>query len=424
MSGKAMRLVLMMIVIGCGLVAGNAPKNISFFDDFEKGLGKWDLVNADKIYIKDSTDPRHGKVMCLNSGGEAVYALIKDSHDWTNIRVEGDVYFPHEYFSYMGLIYNYNVRGRRTDFGSIFLLAPYADELEPYFQNLTKYMEWPPDDRSGNIILVNPHRDSNSSRMVYSEYWVALTAEKTLKPGEWGHFKGEIVGPACHFYVTDMETPQITYDFFEFSTGRVGFKPRFLGAPVWIDNIRVTSIKELSYKGPILPKGIVYKPEKLVTDWQVLGPFDRRMKEIEADGCLPEKTYRFQDQTYEWQPFETDPRGCVVSGRVTERFSGRLFAYFHTEIVSPEPQEVSFEFSSNNPLVLWVNHKLVGDVKAQLTSWYDFRENPDHAGEKVKVSLVSGSNRVMVLVKGGRYSGDAFYLYCRKSPPEITGNTK
>lgn len=418
MSGKTVMLVLAMMVAGCSLLSENAAKDISFFDNFEKGLGKWDLVNADKIQIKDSGDPRHGKVMCLNSGGEAVYALIKESNNWTNIRMEGDVYFPYEYFSYLGLIYHYTVREERTDFGSIFLLSPYADDFEPYFQNYIKYLEWPPENLNGNIILVNPHRDSNASRSVYTEYWVTLKDEEAIRPGEWGHFKAEIVGPACHFYVNDMKTPRVTYNFFEFSNGRIGFKPRFAGSPVWVDNIKVASIEDTSYKGPILPRGVIYKPEKLITSWRVIGPFSRRMKEIETEGFVPGKSHRFQGSVYNWQPFKADPRGCVVSGRVTQRFSGKFFAYFLTEIFSEEKQEVSLMFSTNNPLVVWINNDMAGEVKAQFTSWYDFMDNPQHAGETVKVVLNPGQNHLMVLVKGGRYSGDAFYVGCIKDPKD------
>jgi len=193
-------LMIFFTVIGVAYLQGE----ISFKDDFEKGLEKWDLVNGDKIGIIDSNNPEHGKVLCLHSGGEAVYALIKGSEGWTNIKIEGDLCFPWYTCSYLGVIYNYNVRGPRTDFGSIFILGPFGDDFEPYFTEYLQHTQWPPEGFTGNILLVNPHRDSNANRSLYSEYWVTLRDKDTVKPGEWGHFKAEIVGPACHLYLGDM----------------------------------------------------------------------------------------------------------------------------------------------------------------------------------------------------------------------------
>ncbi len=417
---KPMRcLIIMFVIVSFTVVCpGKVKGDIYFVDDFEKGPGKWDLVNADKIKILDSGDHKHGKVLCLYSGGEAVYALIKGSAGWTNIRVEGDVYFPDPYFyHYMGLIYHYNVRGSRTDFGSIFILGPFGDTYDKYWDNFQHYLENPPDGFMGNVILVNPHRDSSASRCLYSEYWVTLKDDTdTIKPKEWGHFKAEVVGPVCHFYVGDMNTPKVTFDYFEYSSGRVGFKPRFIGSECWVDNVKVTSIKELSYKGPMKPEGITYHPEKLITRWNVIGPFSKRITEIERDGYSPQKEYLFNNQAYKWEPFKTDARGCVVSGRVCRRFNGRNIAYFYSEIFSSEKKDVTLEFSATHPLVIWVNNVLAGNIKAQFSAWFDFWENLAHKGEKVKVTLNPGKNQLLVLARGARYGGDGFYACCTMEP--------
>ena len=408
--------IIFLIVVSTTLVMSKAKQAISFAEDFEKGLGKWDLVNADKIRIEDSGDSAHGKVMTLYTGGEAVYALIKGSDGWTDYKIEGDIFFPEYTCSYLGLIYNYNVRGPRTDFGSIFILGPYGEDLEPYFQNYRKHIEWPPDHFLGNVIWVNPHRDGNASRNLYGEYWVTLTGPDAVKPGEWRHFKAEILGPVCHFYVTDMQTPKVTYDDYEFSSGRVGFKPRYSGAEVRIDNIKVTPITGLSYNGPGLPAGRTYKPGKLLTAWEILGPFSSRVKALEDEGCLPGKTYTYRDRTYKWEPFAADSRGCVLTGKVTYRFNYRFFAYLHTEIHNPgqEEKEVSLEFSSTHPLVVWVNGKPIGGIKPAFVCWYDFWENPDHEdySEKLRTRLKPGKNHIVVLAKTPVYGGDGFYAYC------------
>lgn len=425
MLSKQIKNLAIILMIACLFACTSTSKgnkgDIYFEDDFETGLGKWDLVNADKINIIDTGDPNHGKALCLYTGGEAVYALIENSDGWTNIKVEGDVFFPWYACSYMGFIYNYNVRGPRVDFGSIFLLGPFGEDFLPYFKKYWEYIEWPPEHFLGNVIWVNPHRDSNASRNIYTEYWVTLTGDTdTVKPGQWGHFKAEVLGPACHFYVTDMETPKVTYDFFEFSSGRVGFKPRYSGAEVWIDNIKVTSIKKFSYKGPDLPAGRVYKPGKLLTQWQVIGPFSRRIKEIEDNGYLPDKSYTHQDKTFKWESFAADPRGCVVTGKITYRFNYRFFAYFHTEIDSPDQKEVAFEFSTTDRMVLWVNNQLIGNIKPRFAIWHDFWENPDHMpySDKLNAVLKPGKNHIMVLVKAPTYGGDGFYAYCNMNPPE------
>lgn len=410
-------LIIILIIMEFAVPA--STQSIYFQDDFETGSGKWDLVNADKIKIVDSGDPAHGKALCLYTGGEAVYALIKNSDGWTNIKIEGDVFFPWDTCSYLGLIYNYNVRQPRVDFGSIFILGPYAEDLVPYFTHIYKHMEWPPDHFMGNVIWVNPHRDSNASRNVYPEFWVTLTDKtKAIKPGKWGHFKAEIIGPACHFYVTDMKTPMITYNFFDFSSGRVGFKPRYTGAEVYIDNIKVTPLNQFSYQGPEQPAGRTYNPGKLLTRWEAIGPFTRRMKEIEDQGYQPGKSYTHYHREFKWTPFETDPRGCLVTGKLTHRFDYNFFAYFYTEIDSQSQKDAALEFSSTTPLEVWVNNKPAGNIKRQFVCWYDSWENPEHKGTALKVTLKPGKNAVMVLVKGGQYGGDGLYAYCNMNPPE------
>jgi hypothetical protein len=84
--------------------------------------------------------------------------------------------------------------------------------------------------------------------------------------GKWQRFAVEVMGNVCHFYVGDLQTPKVTFDLYEGGTGKAGFKPREAGGAVWIDNIRVTALPQLSYRGARLSAGINYQPEKLVTD--------------------------------------------------------------------------------------------------------------------------------------------------------------
>ena len=404
--------IVLSFVIAPFALTGQTRGKISFEDDFETGTGKWDFHNPGKFRIIDSGDPAHGKVLSMHSGGPATYALIRGSDGWTDIRVEGDVFFPYFYHHYLGFIYNLNVTGNRIDFGSIFLLGPWGDDFVPYYQKYNSYQENPPEGFLGNVVLVNPHRDSNASRLLYSEYWVTLKGKDAVKPGEWHRFKAEVFGPVCHFYVDDMKTPKVTYDLFEYSSGRVGFKPRFVGSETRLDNIRVTSIEELSYTGPPLPAGRHYEREKLLTHWDVIGPFSRRMKDIEADGYLPGKSYPYNNGEKKWRPFEADARGCVLSGKVTEMYSGEWSAYFHTELRSETEKEATLHLSSTNGLYIWLNNTFLRLAGGQFTVWPDFQTNPEHQAVKFKVTLKPGINHLLVLVKGGRYGGDGFYAAC------------
>jgi hypothetical protein len=424
MVSKPMRFlsILLLVISWTGAGLCKSKGDVIFTDDFEKGTAKWDLVNPARIEIVETGDPAHGKVLSLQPGGPGVYALIKDSEKWNGVRLEWEVYFPYDFAHYLGFIYNYRESPGRADFGCIFMVAhhPPMDKIKD-----TEYGQDPLDyflDGGYNFALVNPHRDSNANRSLSPEYRVDMEEGKQFMPRKWHKFKAEVIGPICHLYIGDMETPTITYNFFEFSSGRFGFKPRFSGSLVWLDNIKAARIKEFGYKGPILPAGIIHKPEKLITQWDFIGPFGRRIPGIEKDGFLPGKTYADDNKEFKWEPFQTDGRGCVVSGRICEKFSSKIYVYFHTEIVSENQKEVALEFSSTDRLMVWLNGSSLGLIMPQGVAWYDFRENPEHAGKKVKAVLKPGKNHLLVLCGGGVYGGDGFYAFCRdKSQDKESG---
>ncbi len=76
--------VILWLLAANGLQSAENLKQISFFDNFENGLGKWDLNNPAKLPIIESGDEEHGKVLALYPGGHNVHALIKNSDRWTN----------------------------------------------------------------------------------------------------------------------------------------------------------------------------------------------------------------------------------------------------------------------------------------------------------------------------------------------------
>lgn len=411
---KRLQCVIMVFLVVS--VIGIGKERIAFTDDFEKGLSKWDIFNPARITLGDSGDPKHGKVMTLRSGGPGIYALIKGSDGWTNYRLEGDVCFPVDYIHYLGLIYNFNTGRDRADFGSISIVHHFFKDYEKYKRTGKKYIVMPTDGNSHKtILLVNPHRDSNASRALYPEYIVTTTDEDWgMKTGQWAHFTLEVVGPACHFYLGDMKTPKITFDYLEYSSGRVGLKPRFSGAEVWVDNISVNSIDEFAYKGPIQPAGITYTRDKMITDWDYIGPFSNNVNEIEMDGFNREKSYIVNNNEYRWQPFNADERGCTLTGKICNAYDNMMMVYFHREIISEKGGEATLEFFSSNRILFRLNGELVDSFNQKTNMWYDFLENPAHKGRSVKLNLKPGKNDLLILVMGGRYSGDGFYAAIKK----------
>lgn len=403
-----------LLMVGLLMSVTLSGDTINFYDDFENGSGKWEFTTPFKIAIKDSGDPAHGKVLAMSTGGPMVYALVKGSDDWTNVRIEGDLCFPQGFSHYLGIIYNYREIKDRADFGSVFVYGRYLDPTNPWTQGKT---EVPPKmDFIGDIILPNPHRDSNACRLLYPEYKVELKGDDTVKPGHWYRFKLETIGNECHFYLHDMKNPKLTFAHHEFDSGKVGFKPRYGGYPTWVDNVRITSIDKFAYQGPVVPAGIVYHRDKMINRWHALGPVCEQLTAVEEGGYDPKATYTNYGRVHKWQDLDTDDRGCLHPGRVIDRFSGNWYGYFHTEIVSDQDKDVTLEFSSANRLTPWLNGEPLAVVSPSKRIWHDYLVNPEHKGTTVKARLKKGKNQLLMLVRGGRYGGDGFYTALRDAP--------
>jgi len=362
---------------------------VRFTDDFEDGdLAGWDLLNSQAIRVIDSNNADHGKVLELQAD-DAVLALIRDSEQWGAVRMEGDVFFPDDDDNYLAFVYHFREGERRTDFGSLYLKG------------------------NGSYIRANPWRDMNVSRLLYEEYMTRLRGDAAIQIGRWHTFRMEVMGADCHIYIDDMVTPKITYALYEGTSGQVGFNSRVAGRPAWIDNIRVTSIEALDYDGPRIPD-IAYRPESLITDWEVIGPVAGATAAIEQSG--PGSQVSVSGQEYTWRPFETDSRGAVISGRVTEFRGGRPVAYFRTTIAADEPRQAILHFSSVDELAVWVNGRFQGYVYRQgymddddWNAWFDFGENPDHEGRRVSVDLEAGKNHIVIRSYNGQFASGGFY---------------
>ena len=390
-------LPLWALLLGCS-TDSNESNDFSFFDDFESGLAKWELNNPAKLPIIVSGDASHGKVLALYPGGHNVHALVKGSQGLTNVKIEGDVFFPSNEHSYFGLIYNYNIRDTRVDYGCVYIKG------------------------NGSYIRMNPHRDGHVSRTLYEEYKTPLRGSSAITIGEWQHFKAEIMDSVLHYYVGEMDTPKVTFNFHEFSSGMIGFEPRVAGSECWIDNIEVSSIATFNYSGPILPSPILYKPEQLITDWQCIGPFQKPIEKIESAGYPVQDSIEIGDGTYVWKPFQADGRGCVVGGRIIEWMSGRNDAYFYSEFTAETSRNAKLQFSTTNDLKVWVNSQYLGEISRTQFAWYDFWENPEHAGSELDITLNKGVNHILIFEQGlgfRGYSGDGFYARIDSLEPTV-----
>lgn len=356
-------------------VAGAAPLKERFVDDFERGLDAWEVYGDSGVMIRDSGDPKHGHVLLLRPQGD-VLALIRGSEGWGPVRVEGDVLFPTDEQNCLGVVYDYHRTENRRDFGVAYIKG------------------------NGSFLMVNPHHDFNVGRTLYEEFHVDLQGDAAIRVNQWTHFRLEVVGDACHFYVGDVNAPQITFPFFEFDNGAVGLQPRAAGGDVWVDNIVVTPIEKFAYQGPPHPMGIQYDPEAMVTDWTLLGPL------AETDDAVARDP---QSAPQGWKPFATDARGAVVTARVVDYHGPATVAYFRTEIMRDEAGPAVLRLSTVDDLAIWVNGRFRAFVPRQERAWYDFWRNDAHEGASVPIDLVDGKNEIVVRVRGGVYASGGFF---------------
>jgi hypothetical protein len=346
-----------------------------FTDDFEGGLDRWEILGENGVSLRRTDNDAHGTVLELTPNGDDVAALIRGSDAWPAVRVEGDMLFPTEENSYLGLLYNHTTRGSRRDFGLV-----YVKGNDSYLQ-------------------LNPHRDLNVSRLIYPEFHVPLDGPSAVTVGAWQRFAFEVIGRVVHVYIGDATSPRLTFDSFEFDHGAVGVQPRSVGGPVWVDNVRVRRLDRLSYDGPPIPNS-AYTPAALLTDWQVAGPFEQ------ADDRIARRP---DNASVRWSPAPVDPRGAVVTARVVDFHGPRRAAYFRTSVIARAAGPAELQLSSADDLALWVNGRFRGFYARQAAAWFDFKSNRDHAGRAVPIELVEGRNDIVLRVIGGLYASGGFY---------------
>lgn len=369
-----------------------AAGQVLFADDFEGGLEAWRFLHGRGYELVETGDSEHGRALALQTRALPVYALIKGSERWGDVRVEGRVLFPEDVNNYLGFIYRYRDDGRRSDFGGLYIKG------------------------NGSYVRANPRFDTNVGRTLYEERRTPLEGSARIAIDRWAPFALEVVGREAHLYVGDLSTPRFTLPFgAPDGPGAFGFEPRNPGGAVWIDDVVVRSIDGFTHAGSPVPP-VAYAPERLVTRWDVLGPLAAIVEAVETEPFDPDLAVEDDGRTVRWRPFGTDPRGAVVTARVTEQRRGRRVAYFHGVVQSPTAGTGHLAISSVDDLALWVNGDFLGFVGRENAAWWDVGDNPDHPGATASIPLQPGRNHILVRVVGGAYASGGFFL--RVDPPD------
>ena len=391
-AGKTLSIMVFLLVLPLHGSTASDTRVELFSDDFENGLDQWEISNSEAIAIVDAGDSGHGKVLRMAPSDARLRALIRGSDRWRGYRIEGDVLFPDDQHNYLGFVYNLREDEQRIDLGSIYIKG------------------------NGSYIRVNPRRDWNPARMLYEEYRTQLSGADAIRIGEWQRFAAEVVGNICHFYVGDMRTPKVTFDYYEYDSGKAGFKPRVIGGPVWIDNIRATSIDGLSHRGPARPEGLDHDPGRLVTDWRALGFLTRSIPEVESSTAPGREIVNDGGIEHRWSRFDTDPRGAVVTGRLVDFLGSRTVAYFTTTVHVTQNEIARFELSTIDAMALWINGVFKGYVSPDRFAWHDFGRNPEHTAPDEWDTLEPGTHRILVRVRGGQYASGGFFARVARGP--------
>lgn len=387
------------------LISCDKDNSVLFTEDFEAGLENWDITSPHKVKIVDSGDPEHKNVLELHPNGAGAFALIEGSEKWENYSVEADFMFPVNHHVYLGFIYNYVQNLHRADFGSVYIFGPYGppiDSLLPAYQSYLSNQEPIEPSKQGNIIWANPHRDFKACRSLYPEFYTNLRGDDAVRSEEWHRLKAIVSGTVCQLFIDDMEIPKITFDAFEFSSGKAGFKPRYSGSQFWLDNVVVN--RDVPLKPQLGFRSDVKSNRELcINKWKYFGPFHHDMDSVVLSSSVQN----------DWKQIDTDNRGCVVVDRITEFRGGKRFAYFQTDIDSDEPKEANLLIHSVNGLSIWLNGEKVGFTRSKRPNvflWPDFITNPSRERDTLKINLTQGKNNLIIRAAGGRYSGDGFYV--------------
>jgi len=373
-------MMILLLLSGYALRAGaQTPQSGLLVDErFESDLAAWSRVNAGRIEIvADPATPDNHVIQLTPEKGEYTHAIYKASRDWSHLRIEGRFLFPTEGDGYLGLIYNYQERDGRKDFGCIYVKS------------------------NGNYIRVSPHHDGNPSWRLYEELKVELTGARRIEVGDWYQFRLDVVGHRAQLFLVDMETPILTFDWLH-DHGAFGLEARpGGGAPVWVDDLKVTQLDERDDPGP--PTELAGQPTELLTGWEIQGPFD------EAEARPNEAGIKHLDETG-WRDKSTDERGAVIAALDFDiNSSPHSIVYLRTNVSSPKMVARQLALCTANRMQIWVNGEYLAEVEPTNYIWSDFPTNPAHTGTRLDIELRPGENEIVIRLDGGRFAGGGFF---------------
>ena len=354
------------------------PGGLLVDERFETDLAAWSRVNEKRIEIVADPETPGNHVLQLDpEKGEYTHAIYQASREWSHLRIDGSFLFPTEGDGYLGLIYNYQEREGRKDFGCIYVKS------------------------NGNYIRVSPHHDGNPSWRLYEEMKVELSGAQRIEVRAWYRFRLDVIGHRARLYLVDTETPVVTFDWLH-NHGAFGLEARpGGGAPVWVDDLRVTRLDEGGDPGP--PPDLVERSAGLLTEWEIQGPFDEEQAPPDEAGI------QHLDETA-WRRKPTDQRGAVIAALDFDvNSSPRSVVYLKTTISSPKMVARQLAISTVNKLQVWVNGDSLAEVEPTNYIWSDFLTNPTHAGTRLDIELQPGENEIVIRFDGHRFAGGGLF---------------
>jgi len=349
-----------------------------FTDDFDGTLAQWELLQPDHITIVEEPGSSNRVVQLKPKTHHFVHALMRGTESAGHVRLEGRMLFPTDGDGYLGLIYNYQTHDGRADFGVI------------YFKS------------NGSYVRISPHYDGNPSWRLHEEMKVALDGPRRIEVGRWYSFRLDVAGQTATLYLDDFSKPLVSYSLFEQTSGQLGLEARpGKGEPVWVDQVRVTSLPD-NYVAP--PASNYPQNDQLITRWEAAGPFVP--SEAGNGKELPARL-----QQADWHEFQPDARGMVRSGRMTEYLGDRYVAWFrHSFEFQPGTgQTPMLHLSTANPISIWLNGQWVADVPPQDYTWPDFLSVDEHNGTEISLVTAAGQNTLLLRVDGNIFAAGGFY---------------
>jgi len=344
-----------------------------FHDGFEQGLDNWEPFSPGYALIVSEAEGNNHVLELTPRSGDYSHVILKADSPTGHARMEGRFLFPTEGDGYLGLIYNHIHSDARTDFGVLYVKS------------------------NGSYIRVSPHYDGNPSWRLHEEKKVMLEGDRRIEPGRWYRFRLDVHEYSAALYIEDMETPAVVFNEAPNSNGAFGLEARpGRGEPVWVDDIRIMSLE------PITSPETNKEPESKLGPWQYQPAIE------DSPGLNLESPVLDESG---WQSLETDSRGAIITGQLTQNVSGdRSVVYLRTSFEGSDEQSMAwFAISSANRIDVWKDGYFRGTVAPEQYIWSDHISVPEHVGARLPLRISPGRQEILLRVHGDRFAGGGFF---------------